>query len=449
MRRSRTARFAVLALLLAAGSPACRGPAQPVNLVFVLVDTLRADHLTSYGDPRQLTPNIAAFASQSIVFENASSQASCTFPSMNSLLTSRHPGVFLVQSDRDFAIPPEIPSLAVLLEQAGYATYGPIVRRTPSRFNDSGGFDAGFDVFDERCEWRDASCVNAVAQQLLEEATPPFALYLHYLDPHALYAPPQRFERRFGVGYQGEKQFVARGDPRPIEKMIYDDGPDVDLEDADVAHLKNLYADEVAYFDAAFGWLVSKLESTGQLERAIVLLASDHGEGFLEHGDVHHCHALYETSVHTPLLIRLPGGKPAGRRSAVVRNLDVLPTLLDYMGVDAGAQGFAGRSLRSVIDGDDESPVRAFASQGLLRGVRDGPYKLIHDLETGTDRLYDLAEDPDERENLAEDRSQVADRLRAALDEWMAIHDPRPEPGSETNFGAGLEERLRELGYIE
>jgi arylsulfatase A-like enzyme len=450
VRRLGLGSLAVAVFTLAGATPV--GQAPPSNLVLILVDTLRADHLTSYGDARNPSPHLAAFARESIVFENATSQASCTFPSMNSLLTSRYPGEFLTQPDKDFGIPNAIPSLAVILQRAGYATYAvsasPIVRNTPSHFNATGGYGAGFDRFDERCEWRSANCVNLVAREMLSTAATPFALYLHYLDPHAPYRPPRSFPRRFSGRYAGDKEFVRKGDPRPIEKMIYSEGPDVDLSEGDLAHLKELYADEVAYLDGSVGWLLDRLRERGLLDRSIVVLAADHGEAFLEHGDVHHCHELYETSVATPLMLRLPHARSAGRRQAVVQNLDILPTLLDYLGVDASAYHFSGRSLRPVIEGAGGTRF-AYSGQGVLRGVRDARYKLIYDTETRSTRLYDLAEDPRETRDLSEERPAEHQRLRAALETWMAEHEPRPEPDADTNVGRGLEERLRELGYVE
>jgi arylsulfatase A-like enzyme len=443
--------FAVAALTLVAAAPA--GQAPPQNLVLILVDTLRADHLTSYGDARNPSPHIAAFAQESIVFENATSQASCTFPSMNSLLTSRYPGEFLAQPDKDFGIPEAIPSLAVILRKAGYATYAvsasPIVRNSPSRFNATGGYGAGFDRFDERCEWRNAGCVNNVAREVLSETKAPFALYLHYIDPHAPYRPPDFFARRFSGEYAGDEEFVKMGDPRPIEKMIYTEGADVALADEDLAHLKDLYADEVAYLDGSVGWLLDHLRELGLLDRSIVVLASDHGEAFLEHGDVHHCHELYETSVGTPLILRLPEARSAGRRQAVVQNLDVLPTLLDYLGVDTSPYRFSGRSLRPVIEAASPGSPFAYSGQGVLRSVRDARYKLIYDTETRKARLYDLTEDPREMRDVSQERPAERKRLVAALEAWMAQHEPAPEPGADTNVGRGLEERLRELGYVE
>ncbi|HZI63486.1 MAG TPA: sulfatase-like hydrolase/transferase, partial [Thermoanaerobaculia bacterium] len=207
----------MLGLLLAACSP------PPRNVVLVLVDTLRADHVGAYGYGRPTTPNFDAFAAQGILFERAWSQAACTFPSVNSLLTSRYPARFLGQPGGAMGIPPEQPALPEILGRAGYATAAvsasPIVRRTPTRFNPGGGFGRGFERFDESCLWRDASCVTARARAELGQLRPPFFLYLHYMDPHGPYQPPAGAPRRF-AGKCAGPDFICRGDPNPIARML-------------------------------------------------------------------------------------------------------------------------------------------------------------------------------------------------------------------------------------
>jgi arylsulfatase A-like enzyme len=186
---------------------------RPQNLLLVLVDTLRADHLSSYGYPRNTSPRIDAWAAENLLFESARSQAPCTFPSVNSLLTSRDPIHFHGRRGDDLGIPADFLSLPEILSERGFTTAAvsdsPIVRRTPSKYNTAGNFGRGFHTFDESCYAPnfhfDAACVNRRATLLLDElgqnSDSPFFLYLHYMPTHGRYQPPASHKRRFGLGY--------------------------------------------------------------------------------------------------------------------------------------------------------------------------------------------------------------------------------------------------------
>jgi hypothetical protein len=163
------------------------------NVIIVLVDTLRADHMSTYGYTRPTTPYLDTLAETSFVFERARSQAACTFPSVNTLFTSRYAFDYYQLPEGEMGIPDRFPTIAELLHDQGYATAAvsasPIVRVTPSDHNPSAGFGAGFDVFDETCLWDTAACVNLRAQKLLADLEEPFFLYLHYMEPHSYYDP--------------------------------------------------------------------------------------------------------------------------------------------------------------------------------------------------------------------------------------------------------------------
>ncbi|MGH9361061.1 MAG: sulfatase-like hydrolase/transferase, partial [Thermoanaerobaculia bacterium] len=191
------AALAATALVLAACAGG--GEPRPLNVVLVLVDTLRADHLGVYGYRRPTSPALDAFAREAVVFTDARSQAGCTFPSVNSLLTSQLPERFLGQPEGRIGIPDGIPTLPEILRARGWATAAvsasAVVRRRPIRHNPHGGFGRGFDLFLEECAWKSAACVNERALAALDTLPRPFFLYLHYLEPHAPYRPP-RFHQR-------------------------------------------------------------------------------------------------------------------------------------------------------------------------------------------------------------------------------------------------------------
>jgi arylsulfatase A-like enzyme len=432
-------------------------PARPRNVILILVDTLRADHLSAYGYGRATSPAVDAFAREAVRFEANRTQAPCTFPSVNSILTSRWPAAFLGQPDGKLGIPPGIPSLAEILHGHGFRTAAvsasPIVRRSPSRFNPSGGFERGFDTFHEDCVWKPAECVNAAAAESLklgEKNAQPLFLYLHFIDPHGPYQPPRGWRRKYAAGMPN-KPWVRRGDPNPIGDWLYKGKPNPGFTPDDVSYLKDLYDAEIAYFDSQFALLLASLRQTGRLDDSIVVLLADHGEAFLEHGDVKHCRNLFDTTLHVPLLIRVPGAAPR-TVARPVQSLDVVPTVLDYLGIDAKGQPFEGRSLRAAIEGKAmEGKETAgtgeiqYGLEGTLRSASDGRFKLIQDLGGAPPLLFDLQSDPGERKNVLTGQRRAYATLHDALTRWLA----RTEGAGSADAAREAEKRLRSLGYIE
>jgi arylsulfatase A-like enzyme len=488
--RSCAAALAIAALAIAAGCSRA-GPARPRNVIFILVDTLRADHLPIYGYRRDTSPNLAALARESVVFAAARSQAACTFPSVNSILTSRSPAAFLGQPGGAMGLPGATPGLAEMLRTRGFHTVAisasPVVRKSPTRFNPAGGFDRGFELFDEQCLWRKADCVTRRARAHLRRDARPLLLYLHYMDPHGPYAPPPEYRRRFALAHP-EKDFIRRGDPNPIADWLYKGAPNPRVTPADLAYLADLYDDDIAFFDSQLARLLADLRASGLADESIVVFASDHGEEFLEHGHMKHCHTLFDTSVRTPLLLRIPG--LGGRTvAAPVENLDLVPTLLDYLGLPPAAAA-EGRSLRRVIErtgvseeeagragmGGEEvradqralgetreggagstgaGPGRVSASfsyqrsaQGTLRAVCDGRFKLIHDLAGGSWSLYDLGADPGETRDVLAANRPAFFRLREALATWVARAEGAAAGGG-LRKSREADQRLRALGYLD
>lgn len=420
------------------------------NVILILVDTLRADHLGCYGYGRDTSPNLDAFARKAVVFSNNRSQSACTYPSVNSLLTSRDSLEFIDQPERDLGVPPEMPYLPQILHDNGYFTVGIstslIVRDTPSMVNHTGGFGRGFDVFHEDCAMKPAACVNDALGAIEFPADKPAFVYLHYFDPHDPYHPPDR-RRQFTKPYEGDKPFIADGDPNPIELMVYEGGPDLGLADADVRHLVDLYDEEIAYFDRQFARLMQILESRELLGDALVVFLSDHGEEFLEHGHIGHCCAVYESLIRTPLIVRYPGEGPRGHRDALTQNLDIVPTVLEAIGIPAAGYGFLGKSLRPLIDDHSDVDTLSYSSQDWMHAVIDPEFKLIYDIKQDSRELFDLRADPNERRNLAGEAPQAVQRLEREL--LGHLQDATGDPefdflGPENS----VQEKLKALGYL-
>lgn len=441
--------LAVLGVLAVLAVLSCSKPPKPRNVILILVDTLRADHLGAYGYARPTSPNVDGFAAASLRFTGSRSQASCTFPSANSILTSRYPSAFLGQpAPSPLGIPESIPTLAEVLEQRGFRTAAvsasPVVRSTPGRFNPGAGFGRGFESFDEDCEWRNAACVNRAAIPLIRSNDQrPFFLYLHYMDPHGPYTPPKNHKRRWALG-RPEKKFVRDGNPNPIGEMLYNGGPDPGATPADLQYLIDLYDEEIAFFDAQFAALLKALRDAGRMEDTAVVLVSDHGEEFLEHGHIKHCRTLFDSSIRTPFLLHLPGMKPRVLDQPV-QNLDVVPTVLDYLGVDTKGLTFEGESLRPLIEGSGELDPHQYGMQGTLRSAADGRHKLIHDLGKGSYALYDLKADPREKKDALRGDRRIFHRLRQVLTTWLG----RTEGTGKAEESLEAERKLRALGYLE
>jgi arylsulfatase len=450
--------FAILAIVALDGCDRSPQPevkrSKASNVIIVLVDTLRADHMSLYGYERATTPFIDRFASEAVVFERARSQAACTFPSVNSLFTSLFAFDFYVQGEGQMGIPPQYPTIAEVLRARGYNTIAvsasPIVRSTPSKENPNGGFGAGFDVFDESCLWREAAMVNSRALELLEEVQEPFFLFLHYMDPHGQYAPPAAHRKQFTRPYDGH-DFIAAGDIGPIGEMLYNDGPELDISDRDVQHLVDLYDDEILYFDGQLEQLVSSLRGDGLLDRSVLVLTSDHGEEFLEHGHVGHCRGVWNTLTHVPLLMRIPDLDGGGRTDAPVQLVDIVPTLLDELSIDAAAIPSVGTSLRLLLRGGDPAmvPEYAFSDQSKYRAADDGRWHFILDGVKSKVTLYNLRADPLEQRDLFTQNHPEGERLGAVLNGWLK------DTGQWVRFDEALaaskakEEELRALGYLQ
>ena len=474
MRRPLRLQLAALALLalLAAGAcgpsepevPPLRSQGQRPNVILILVDTLRADHLSSYGYPRQTSPNLDAFAARNLLFTRATSQAGCTYPSANSLLTSRYPTRFLAQEGGFMGIPEGVTALPEILQAAGYRTMAvsasPIVRNTPSKQNPHGGFGRGFEVFNETCLWRHARCVNREAFRLLNKTTEPFFLYLHYMEPHGPYHPPEELhQNRFARPYDG-LDFIAKGDPNPIARMLYSKGPKVEVTPRDLEHLVDLYDEEIAFFDQELQRLLDRLRAQNRLAETLVVITSDHGEEFLEHGNIKHCRSAYQSLVGTPLILKLPASLTAGnalaggrRLDLLAQNLDIVPTVVDLLGLAPPGSSFEGRSLApalSELAADhpvSAPPALSYSAQSVYRAVRDERYKLIFSLRKHQVELFDLQADPGETQNVEKQHPEVVRRLWRELRAWMAT----VEGDGEKSVGAAdeTEKQLKALGYLQ
>lgn len=337
------------------------------NVLFILVDTLRFDHLTPYGYPRETSPEIDRWlAKPGVVVEEAYSQAPWTLPSVASFLTGRLPGEILGDDPRAYGIPKEIPTLAQALGKLGYETGGFFANQI---LHEGNGFGKGFTTFysppegTNSLDQPDSAEMNARVLPWLEaHRNAPFFLYVHYLDPHDPYENPEIVNNRspFLPKYRGNLT------GRHVHG-VYAGRIPLERPGQDVAHLTALYDSEIHYVDGRIGELLSAIPPE-VLANTLVVLTADHGEEFLDHGGWKHGLTLYEEQIHVPLLLRWDGRLPAGRRlPGTVRLLDLLPTIVKAA-LGEPDPAWQGIDLLPALTGEAPLPRRPAFAQHLTVG---------------------------------------------------------------------------------
>jgi arylsulfatase A-like enzyme len=411
-------------------------PAQP-NIIFITVDSLRPDHISSYGYGRATTPQLDAWvAAPGVRFTDVSANASWTFPSNATLLSGRYPATMglIWKGDASTRVPDAEKLLAEYLHDAGYYTAGFTSAHYASH---SFGFAQGFDVLQELI--RDAptrtlaSEINTLAFNWLDTTwtptltgTQPLFLYLYYFDPHTYYNSPPPYDTLFDNTYTGT-----------VTANIYEDGVAVSngsltLTPRDVEHVVGLYDGDVAYWDQHLGQMLTHLGDLGLLNNSLIVVTSDHGQMFGEHGKWTHRNSVYEEVLRIPLLMRYTGVITAGLIiTAPVQSADILPTILDYANESLPAN-IDGLSLRGVTLGQPTTPTRPIVSEMnadllftndplpprvSLRAIKQADWKLIHPVgQLWAEELYQVQpQSLFETDNVLQTQPAVADQLRQVL----------------------------------
>lgn len=390
-------------------------------IVLVSIDTLRADRLPAYGYAGVATPAIDRLVADAVLFERAYSHSPQTLPAHVSMFTGLLPVEHGVRDNLGFAVGPERTLLPELLAPLGYRSAAVVSSYVLRK---EVGLARGFDTYDDRLPaaspdlssaqvQRDGGESLQVAERWLDGNAGPdsrFFLFLHLYEPHAPYAPPARF---------------GRYEP---------------------------YDGEIAYADEIVGGLFDALRARGLYDDALIVLLSDHGEGLGDHGEQEHGVFLYDEAIRVPLVVKLPGGREAGRRVSVpVQHIDLLPTLLDLLGEPVPG-GLRGRSLRPLLAGDGAGwPRRGLYAEAMYPRYHFGwseLYALTTDryryIRAPREELYDLVADGDERENLAPQRARTVRELRETLGGLVgdgAVAAPAA-------VSDAVLARLRSLGYL-
>ena len=421
-------------------------PPPPADLLLLVIDCLRADTLGVNGYGRPTTPNLDALAAEGTTFRNAFAQASWTRPSLPTILTGLYPSEhgLLDLGDDDAAhaqaLDEGIDTVAERLAAAGYATamFGEQHKLAP-RF----GLGQGFEVWHHRSGG--AANINKKAVEWASGlGQRRWFGYLHYLEPHWPYCPPQDVRGRF---YADEPDFCA--DWRGVRNQIRD-GERV-LTPAEREALRARYDEEVLALDAQIGELFAQLREKGLWDETLIVVTADHGEEFFEHDGYFHGQSLHDELTAVPLLVKPPAswGAPAGQRlDGLVETRDIPATLLAAAGVAPLPPGTI--DLRPWVRGEGagDGPRRFVVSESLDQvALRTAGHKLVVDRKGGAQRLYDLASDPGERHDVAAAAGDEAAVLRRQLAEWRRGLQP-PRQGKVVEVDAETREGLEALGYV-
>ena len=448
-------------LLAAAGcgdsSPHANLDRKPVPVILYLVDTLRADHLGCYGYERDTSPALDALAADGVRFESCQATSSWTKPASASVLTgllpSQHGAVHKVS-----ALPTQHLLAAEAFQAAGYRTgaFG----ANGFIFGTEQGFSRGFDVFQtggailggdsEHMDVRSDVLVGAALDWVREAPDEPFFLYVHAIDPHDPYVPPEAFQDRYSKPVPGaqEATTVAHLVQRP------------DLAQAELERTVGLYDAEIAFADQELGKLLTGLKDLGLYDEALVVFVADHGEEFRDHGGFGHNPRMYQEVVRVPLVVKFPGsfGQPA-LRGAVhdrrVSQVDVLPTLMDAVGIELqepDRKKLAGDSLLAKVLEPGADPLdvitisEADVSGTYTKSITQGDWKYVRTWAPfAEERLFDLAKDPLELRDLA----PGAPPKLAELRELLSSHVSKEDRGWTLSLSNRTDSPLRLTGLLQ
>jgi len=429
-------------LLLGAAAFFCFRRNAPPNLILVSIDTLRADRIGCYGYQTETSPVLDRLAREATVFTRAIVQSPWTLPSHMSLLTSLYPSTHGV-GGASRRLGAAVITLPEILREAGYATAGFVdAHFLAGRY----GFRRGFDTYRNSKGKGLATILPEAENWLREKRREPFFLFFHVFDCHCPYTPPEEVAARFSPDYSGELDLAGRCgvDGFPLEN----------LSAADIRYIGQQYDGEIYALDGGLERLWDFLRKEGLLENTVLVVTSDHGEEFMEHGRIGHTRSVYHELLHVPLLIRLPGKNPPGRTiGETVLSLDIAPTLLELAGLPV-PETWQGRSLIGELRGEGGESRPAYSELNELarkRSLIEGNYHYILDLEDGAEEVYDLTRDRREENNLAKADPELARRLRARM---LRIAEAAERAGAsyesgEVKLDGKTRRELQALGYLQ
>lgn len=440
-------------LLLFLGAFVCnRQP--PPNVILLVLDSLRADHLGCYGYERPTSPNLDRFAKDALRFERCFSQSAGTDKSLPAIFASIYPSMFYdpLKDGDNFYVPGKFTLLSQHMKELGYLTWGFSANPKISR---SMNYARGYDEFAElwRRDCRPHDLKTYFMEKVEASKGDEFLLAGLIIEPHTPYAPKPEFNVFGEDRSRGFSELLELGMKTGFPMEI-------------VRRLRDLYDGEILEADDALGEFLAWLMNEGHYDRSLILITSDHGEAFKEHGALGHGGVLYEVRIHIPLIahfpspLKFPELKPRGTYSPITSHVDFMPTVMGFLGIELRDEHAQGRNLIPYIYGKESAPegdvfLEELIHKNAVRCLRTGEWKLIRretDKKPKEDEtfLYAIGRDPGEKENLA-------GRAESMQVEQAMLAELRKRTGNARRFytakGQGIEldretlMKLNELGY--
>ncbi len=438
------------------------------NIIMYLVDTVRGDHLGCYGYTRPISPNIDALAGDGILFETAVAQAPYTWASVASLMTGLGVPTHRITRLKD-SLPGEAITLAEFLGATGYNSTA-IITSPALR---QAGVDQGFVGIEFM---RDVDAPQRIRQWLADKSDEqPFFLYVHTGEPHDPYDAPDRFRRRFAGALRQpdltpEQEALLRdistkreGKPSPsatkpgsrawLDALLAEE---LAATQERIYDMVSLYDAGVAQADERFGLLIEELKKRKLYEDALIVFLSDHGEELYDHGSWAHGKTLYSEVLNIPLIVKLPSstGVKGERRRDLAQHIDVVPTILDYLGIEM-PKHLEGISLLPSVFREQESHqsrrIFSYVADGTEAGasVIDFPWKFIWNSVSGpNEQLFNIETDPREKTNLSGEHPLRAKYLKAMIKAHALAPSTALEPG-EAILDEDLLRKLKSMGYVQ
>lgn len=486
------------------------------NILLLVLDSVRADHLSCYGYRRKTSPNIDRLAKKGVLFENAFSAAEWSYPSHASIFTGKYPS-FHKTLGKDLSLHKENTTIAEILSLVGYQTIG---ITSNLLLNQSNGFDKGFQKYivldapfrssrffqqsyknlartlvygPDWFTYRNLTEIRRLINNRSQKN--PFFLFTNFYNCHAPYDPPRPFKRRFCnslqepplylieyllskiFGHTGEKIDGCSLDVRKLNRIASDDGQyefmakelTVSKDEWDV--VKSWYDGSISYLDYHIGELVDFLRKKGIFDNTFLIITSDHGENFGEHGLASHQFCLYDSLLHVPLIMVYPDVIPKGKRILnLVSTIDVFPTILDVLKIKGFSDNIQGKSLHPFENRKIHEFICAECGESITniatdwstfkklrpklkphdqgsKCLRTDSYKYILSAD-GREELYDIKRDPSEEVNTVDKYPEKARYFRKLLEGAVDISYFGPKDFPQGKEGKEMAKRLRALGYI-